>query len=90
MSQNYPNPFNPSTTISFSIPEDKKGKITLDIFSIRGRHVRSLIDSELEIGNHMVVWDGSDDNGQNVSSGVYLYILRNGDSSISRKMTLLK
>jgi hypothetical protein len=92
LSQNYPNPFNPSTTIAFDIPGtgDSKQSVILTIYDIRGRRVRSLFDTELEPGRHTIHWDGRNDRGEAVSSGIYLYTLKAGIESFTRKMTVLK
>jgi hypothetical protein len=100
LSQNYPNPFNPSTTISFMISNDagnlisgKSGtdqSVNLTVYDIRGRRIRALIDSNLEPGSHKVHWDGRDDRGEQVVSGIYLYTLKAGEVAYTRKMTLLK
>ncbi|RMG94891.1 MAG: T9SS C-terminal target domain-containing protein [Chloroflexi bacterium] len=91
--QNYPNPFNPSTTIVFSLPYNSptgQARITLQIFDITGRKVRTLIDSDLPAGNHVVQWDGTNDAGQPVSSGLYFYRLNAGKFQQTRKMLLLR
>jgi N-acetylneuraminic acid mutarotase len=71
--QNTPNPFNPSTTIRFSLPE--AGATTLAVYSIMGQLVHVVIERDLGAGLHEIVWDGRDDSGRNVASGVYLYRL---------------
>ncbi len=87
--RNYPNPFNPSTTISFSIPE--QSKIQIMIYNIKGQKVKSVTNESFEKGNHSVVWNGVDDSGRNVSSGVYFYNLNvNGKSKAIKKCLLLK
>ena len=73
LSQNYPNPFNPSTTIQFSLPA--RATVTLTIFDVSGRQVRSILNEDREAGSHTVVWDARDNRGQEVSSGVYFYRL---------------
>jgi len=86
---NYPNPFNPSTTISFSIPEE--GHAELIIFNIKGQKVKQLVSDQLSAGQHSVVWDGRDDNNRPVGSGVYLYKLKVNDKTLAaRKCILLK
>ena len=90
LAQNHPNPFNPSTTITFSLPGEIPGRTTLRIFNILGQRVRTLLDASLQAGEHAVLWDGRDDAGQPVSSGIYFYTLRAGRLSDSRKMLLLK
>ncbi|MDZ4181937.1 MAG: FlgD immunoglobulin-like domain containing protein [Candidatus Cloacimonadaceae bacterium] len=84
----YPNPFNPSTTISFSIPAGMQ--CSLDIYNLRGQKVKTLLNENMTAGKHSVVWDGDDDNGRKVSSGVYLYRLSTPFSSKSAKMLLMK
>ncbi len=92
LSQNYPNPFNPSTTIEFDIPGTPgvKQPVSLIIYDIRGRRVKTLVDSNLEPGSHKIHWDNCNDRGQSVASGIYLYTLKNGDNMYTRKMVLLK
>jgi len=92
LSQNYPNPFNPSTTILFDIPGTVGAKqaVSLAIYDLRGRRIRTLINSELEPGSHKLHWDGRSDRGERVASGVYLYTLKAGDKRFIRKMTMLK
>ncbi len=88
LDRNFPNPFNPSTSIRLAIPQD--GKTSLDIFNPRGQLVKRLMNSELPAGWHTVVWDGRDDQGRPVSSGVYLYRLSHAEGSITKKMLLNK
>lgn len=89
LNSNYPNPFNPTTTISFSIPDDSK--IELSVFNIKGQKVRSLVKDSFESGTHSVVWDGVDDLGKSVSSGVYFYKLKvDGKEKAVRKCLMLK
>jgi len=88
--QNYPNPFNPTTTIEVDISEGYSGGVSLFIYDLRGRQVRRLINGEMEAGRHRVVWDGRNEAGEHVTSGIYLYTLRTGDSVYNRKMTMLK
>ncbi len=86
--KNYPNPFNPTTTISFT--SNKKGTATLDIYSLKGRHVRRLFDRIFPAGTHSVVWDGKDSKKCSLPSGVYFYKLSIGSDFISEKMVLMK
>jgi hypothetical protein len=88
LSQNYPNPFNPTTKIEFTLA--KSGFVTLQIFDTLGRKVRTLVSEELSSGYKSVIWDGKNDNGKEVASGVYFYQLRVGDFSEPKKMLLLK
>jgi len=85
---NYPNPFNPETTISFELPV--KGKIELSIFNIRGQKITTLINKEINRGTHSIVWNGEDENGKSVPSGVYFYKLNAKGKSITKKMILMK
>ena len=87
---NYPNPLNPTTTISFSIPNESK--VDLSIFNIKGQEVKQLISyiRQLPEGQHSVIWDGRDDNNKPVSSGIYFYKLIAGDHQKVRKLILLK
>lgn len=84
----YPNPFNPFTTISFSMEKD--APVEINIYNQKGQMVRSLAASSMTKGNHRLGWDGRDDNGKSVSSGIYLMKLKLGSELFSRKLTLQK
>jgi hypothetical protein len=84
----FPNPFNPNTTIAYSLPT--AGDTTLRVYNTRGQIVKTLVCEPMETGNHSVTWDGTDDNGQPVGSGVYLYRLQRGTLSSTNKCLLLK
>ena len=86
--QNYPNPFNPNTTITFSLPQPEK--VLLSVYDLAGRQVRQLVDSALTAGQHHVAWDGREEHGRAVSSGVYFCRLRFGDEVRVRKMLLTR
>ena len=86
---NYPNPFNPITTIYFSVAQTSSF-VNLEIFNIKGQKVKTLVYEKVEAGNHSVTWDGTDENNQLVTSGVYLYKLKAGDKTHTKKMLLLK
>ncbi|MGB6122083.1 MAG: alpha-amylase family glycosyl hydrolase [Bacteroidota bacterium] len=93
LDQNYPNPFNPTTTIRFSLPQAVP--VRLAIYDLLGRHVTTLIDGHREAGNHTVVWNGVNDSGVQMGTGVYFYRLTadmpGGPGSVLvRKMLLLK
>jgi len=97
LAQNYPNPFsppergfagNPSTTIRFALPE--AAEMNLKIYDIAGQLVQTLIDGVVEAGRHQVVWDGTNQHGVPVASGVYFYQLRAGEFKQVRKMSLLR
>ena len=85
---NYPNPFNPNTTIQFSLPAATN--VRLNIYNIVGQKVLTLVDDYLPSGDHSVVWDGRDERGREVSSGIYLYRLVTENQALTRKMTLIK
>jgi len=85
---NYPNPFNPETTISFSVPV--AGPTALKIYNLKGQVVRTLVNDAREAGRHSVVWNGMDDNGNSVSSGMYFFRVYNDGKNITRKMLLAK
>ncbi|MFQ6103253.1 MAG: T9SS type A sorting domain-containing protein [Candidatus Glassbacteria bacterium] len=92
LNQNYPNPFNPQTSISYSVPgsDGDLVDVTLKVYSIRGRLVKKLVDEKKESGGYTVVWDGRDETGREVSSGIYFYRLEAGDRIAVRKMVILK
>ncbi len=85
---NYPNPFNPQTTIKLNLP--KAGHVSLKVFNVRGELVKTLVNGNLEAGEQSIVWDGSNDQGAKVASGVYFYETRaNGEVKVN-KMALVK
>ncbi len=85
---NYPNPFNPTTTISFSIHE--KSKVNLIVYNIKGQKVKTLLDCYMNPGHSEMIWNGKDDNGKPVGSGVYFYQLQTPSKSYVRKCMFLK
>ncbi len=86
---NYPNPFNPTTTISFSIPVESE--VELSVYNIKGQKVKTVSKNIFKTGYHSVIWNGDDESGKAVSSGVYLYKLSvTGESEIIKKCMLLK
>ena len=86
---NYPNPFNPTTTISFSIPD--VGKVDLLIYNIKGQKIKTLAHHEFALGSHSIIWNGDDEVGKSVSSGIYYYKLNvNGKTEVVKKCLLLK
>jgi hypothetical protein len=89
LNQNFPNPFNPSTTISFTLPV--QSHITLKVYNVTGQQVKSLLTKTMDAGIHHVRWDGKDDRGLKVASGLYIYRMRTaGGKNFSGKMVLLK
>lgn len=86
--QNYPNPFNPKTAINFDLPE--KQHIDLKIYDVSGKLVRTLVSGEEDAGYHSIVWDGKDDTGNAVNSGVYIYRIDAENYRETKRMILLK
>lgn len=88
LSQNYPNPFNPTTEINFSIPEDSN--VNLKIFDITGKEVRALLDQNFNAGTYSATWDGKNNRGEVLPSGVYFYRIEAGNFTEAKKALLLK
>ncbi|MCJ7578327.1 MAG: T9SS type A sorting domain-containing protein, partial [candidate division Zixibacteria bacterium] len=88
LSQNYPNPFNPGTQIEYTLK--KTGHVTLHIYNILGEKVKTLLDQDQPAGLYRIDWDGKNDNGKPVSSGIYLYKLEVNGFSEAKRMLLLK
>ncbi len=88
--QNYPNPFNPSTVIPFDVPEHSEGPLCLAIYDLRGRRVRTLVRGDIAPGRHTVYWNGRDNRGGRVPSGVYIYRLRTSGFTATRRMLLVQ
>ncbi|HPL23479.1 MAG TPA: carboxypeptidase regulatory-like domain-containing protein [Candidatus Cloacimonadota bacterium] len=85
---NYPNPFNPETTISFSVKD--KGHVKVDIYNVKGQLVKTLVNGNMNAGKHNIVWNGRDNAGNAVSSGVYFYKMNAGKYSSTKKMIMMK
>jgi photosystem II stability/assembly factor-like uncharacterized protein len=88
VSQNYPNPFNPQTVIKYDLPE--AGLVRITIYNLLGQKVRTLVDEDQETGYKSVNWDGKDDWGEEVATGIYFYKIKAGDFALVKKMVLLK
>jgi len=88
LSQNYPNPFNPVTHINFSLPEDCQ--VSLRVYNILGELVKTLVSGEMFAGTYTALWDGTNEYGDNVASGIYFSRLVAGDKAAVRKMMLVK
>ncbi len=86
--QNYPNPFNPATVIKYYLK--KRCHVELTVYDLLGRKVKTVVDEEKSVGSHSAIWDGTDDSGSKVASGIYFYRLKAGDAVGSKKMILLK
>ena len=85
---NYPNPFNPETVISFSLPEAEH--VQIEIINLLGQSIRSLTDRSFDAGTHTVVWDATNNSGDEVASGVYFYKIQAGNFVDTKKMTLMR
>jgi len=88
LKQNYPNPFNPATTIPYTLTE--RSRVKLSIYNTLGQEVITLVNREQPAGNHQVNWDGRNEAGQLVASGIYIYTLQAGDLRQTRQLTFLK
>jgi hypothetical protein len=86
--QNYPNPFNPTTTIKYALKQ--QADVTINIYNLLGQEVRTLVNSSQEAGYKTVVWDGLNNSGARVASGIYIYRIQAGDFVQARKMILMK
>ena len=88
LNQNYPNPFNPVTVIEYSVPS--RAQVTIEIFNVLGQKIRTLVHEEKSPGYYRIDWDGTDQSGGLISTGVYLYRFKAGDFAQTKKMLLLK
>jgi hypothetical protein len=88
LDQNYPNPFNPTTYIQYSLPE--KIKVEVHVFNLLGANLRTLVNTEQPAGTYLLMWDGMDELGHRVGSGLYFYKLKAGNQILVRKMTLIR
>ena len=96
---NYPNPFNPETTIRYQVSGNRdqiagdrqqETHVSIIVYNVKGQKVRSLVNEPMITGNHEIVWNGRDDQGRQVGSGIYLYRMRAEDFVETRRMILLK
>lgn len=86
--QNYPNPFNPDTKIEYQIPE--QGSVTVNIFSINGQLVKTFENTHASSGAYIVTWDGTNNEGLSVASGLYIYRVKYANSVVAKKMLFVK
>ena len=86
--QNYPNPFNPVTNLSYDLPEDAMVNIT--IYDVMGKSIRTLVNSSQSAGYKSLYWNATNDNGQPVSAGLYIYSIQAGQFNQTKTMVLLK
>lgn len=89
LTQNFPNPFSPRTEIRFALPQ--AGSVTLDVYDVAGRLVRSIVsDRRMPAGEHLKVWDGRNERGQKMPSGIYFCRLKVADGTVTKKMALVR
>jgi flagellar hook assembly protein FlgD len=88
LNQNYPNPFNPSTEITFNIA--KPGKYELSVYNVLGQKIKTLAAKKFESGQNSVIWNGLNEFGNQVSSGVYFYKLSGNEVELTKKMILIR
>ncbi|MBN2001519.1 T9SS type A sorting domain-containing protein, partial [candidate division KSB1 bacterium] len=88
LAQNYPNPFNPRTTIEYRLSESDR--VNLSVFNINGQLVRTLVQAQQDPGFYTIDWDGSDENGYLVSSGIYLYKLQVKTGALTKRMLFIR
>ena len=88
LQQNYPNPFNPETTIQYTI--DKPRHLTMKIYNINGELIKTLINETIPAGNHQVKWNGTNEFGEKVSSGIYFSNIKSENFTSTLKMMMLK
>jgi hypothetical protein len=90
LGQNHPNPFNPATRIAYVVPDGPPQDVSLVIYDVTGARVRTLVDGAVPAGRHEAVWDGRDNRGTQVGSGVYFYRMQQRGFTATKKMLLLK
>ena len=90
LNQNYPNPFNPSTTIDFDIGGTGSQSVTLQVFDVSGRRVKLLVNEPLSAGSYTISWNGRDEKGQPVPSGIYFYRLTAGEYVDAKRLIMVK
>lgn len=88
LNQNYPNPFNPITSISYQV--QSSGDVVLNIYDVLGNKIKTLVNESKPVGDYQIKWDGTNQNGERLSSGQYFYQLKVGDFESTKKMVLLK
>ena len=88
LSQNYPNPFNPVTRMDYTLP--KRSRVVISIYNVLGQEVKTIINREQEYGYHSITWDGIDNRGKQMSSGIYFARMNSNSFSQTKKMLLVK
>ena len=88
LKQNYPNPFNPNTKIEFKVPANEH--VSINVYNLEGRLVKTLINQNMMSGQHVVEWNGTNQFGAKVASGMYIYQLKTNATVLNRTMTFIK
>jgi flagellar hook assembly protein FlgD len=88
VAQNYPNPFNLETQFSLSLPAESQ--VSFVVYNVAGQKVKTLVDNQMSAGTHTITWDGTNESGNVVSSGIYFYKVVAGDIVTTKKMILMK
>jgi len=88
LKQNYPNPFNPDTKIEFTIPASEH--VSVNVYNLEGRLIKTLINQEMRSGQHVVRWNGTNQVGTKVGTGMYIYQLKTNSRVLNRRMTFVK
>ena len=88
LKQNYPNPFNPNTKIEFKVPANEH--VSINVYNLEGRLVKTLINQNMVSGQHVVEWNGTNQFGAKVASGMYIYQLKTNATVLNRTMTFIK
>ncbi|MBN1999417.1 T9SS type A sorting domain-containing protein [candidate division KSB1 bacterium] len=88
LSQNFPNPFNSSTTIEYKVP--KNCNVNIQIYNLVGQKIKTLVNTQKEKGEYKIYWDGTDDLGENISTGVYFYKINSGAFHNVKKLLLIR
>ncbi|KPL14172.1 MAG: hypothetical protein AMS26_11695 [Bacteroides sp. SM23_62] len=88
LGQNYPNPFNPTTHIQYAIA--RTADVSLSIFDLMGREIKTLVSDKKSQGSYTAIWDGTDNTGQKVASGIYFYRLKSDGITLTKRMVLLR
>ena len=86
--QNYPNPFNPTTSVSYQLPDD--GKVEVVIYNMMGELIKNLVDEKQNSGRNSIIWNATNNDGNQVSAGLYICTVRTSDHKQSKKMLLVK
>ncbi len=86
--QNYPNPFNPETVIHYDLPIHSH--VDISVYNIAGQKIATLVDKEMDLGSHSIIWDGKNNKGEGLASGVYFYRMETDRFVQTRKLILMR